>query len=419
MSDAPFGRRRAAWLAAAAGISLALSAFLGVYGELLGEPASAGADAFSRSATGHRALVALLRSLGLQVLVSRHRTAEQARGDAVVALLEPAVEAEAPGARAGLLEGIGGAASQLLVVLPKRRGAPDPLQPGWLAHVELVEPAVALAPLLALSGEDALDRDLQATLVRPVTPATAWTGELPVPTLDQPQLLKSPVLRPLLATADGMLVGELAEEDWRVIVVSDPDLLETHGLGRGDNALLVVRLLERLGAGARPVVLDETLHGYDLQPSIARELLRFPLVLATLQAGLTALLLAWAALVRFGRPRRPAPLLRAGTGFLVESTAGLLQHGGHVGEAVEAAWRAARETILRRLGPRGAPGPDPERALARLAEARGRGAALAAVEARVRALRGRTRGHEAAALRAAREIHQFREELTDGAAADP
>jgi len=418
-SDAPFSRRSAAWLAALAAGSLAAAAFLGAYGELLGDPPTWGSDSFSRSAIGHRAFTDLVRRLGFTVLVSRHATARRAGDDVVTLLLEPATGVR-EGPRQGRLRDIAAASGRMLLVLPKWSGPPDPLHPGWLASPALVPTEEALAPLLALQDEGVLDRDLEASLVRPAKAPEAWRGPLPAPILDRPQLLRSKALTPLLETDEGMLVGELDEEELHLLVVSDPDLIATHGLGRGENAALAVALLTRLGAGPRAAILvDETLHGHEIQPSLTRELLRFPLLLATLQALVAGGLLAWAALVRFGRPRPPEPALRAGTAFLVESAAGLLHHGGHTAHAVEAYWRAAKEAVLRQGHLRGEGAADPELALRRLLEARGRLGSLPPLEARVRRLGQRRIGVEEEAVRTAREIHRWREELTDGAAGSP
>jgi hypothetical protein len=394
VSDAPFSRRTAAWLAAVAAASLAISAFLGAYGELLGDPPTWRADGFSRSAIGHRAFADLARALGLPVLVSRHRTATRAADDVVTVLLEPDLGEARDGPRRAALVDVAASAGRLLLVLPKRDGPPDPTRPAWLGRHGLVPEAAALAPLLALGDEDAYGVEVAATLVRLERPPPGWRGELPAPSLAAPQLLETGALRPLLWCDEGILVGELQLDEQVALVVSDPDLLATHGLGRGDNAVVAIRLLEWLGAGedGRPVVIDETLHGLEIQPSITRELFRFPLLLATLQALLAAALAGWAAMVRFGRPHAAPRPLSPGTAFLVESTAGLLQHGGHAGHALSAYWKDAREEVLRRLHGRAAPPADPEAALMRLLEARGKEATLAALDARVRALAGRRRG---------------------------
>lgn len=401
-------RRRVALLAGVAAASLAATFALGAFGDLLAAPLSFGADSFSRSALGHRAFVELAREDGYQVLVSRGRTADRASEGALTALLEPAVGPDDGRAR-GVLEGVQGAASRLLVVLPKRTGFPDQLRRGWIGAVRPVPIEQARRVLEALS--------LEAEVVRPAATVARWTGPLPAPELDEPQLLRSKQLRPLLDSAEGMLVGELAEEGFRLIVVADPDVLATHGLGRGRNAELAMAILDRFG-GDRLLVVDETLHGHEIEPSITRELLRFPLLLATLQAAATLALLAWAAAVQFGRPVPPAPLLRPGKAFLVEHTAELLRAGGHAGEAARAYLRAAREEVLARVPPPGG-AETPAAWLARLEAARGKAGMLRRLEQRVAHIEDGRRGAGAEAVRAAQQISRWREELTDGAAGDP
>jgi hypothetical protein len=418
VSASPFSRRGAAWLAIGAAASLAAAAFLGVFGDELTEPPSVAPGAFSRSAIGHRAFVTLLRDLGFTVLVSRHRTADRAADGALVVLAEPALEPEAEsGRRSAAAEEIAAGASRLLVVLPKRTGYPDPNRPRWLGGADLL-PLEEVRRILDVLG-------LDAEVVRPAQATAASCGPLPSPTLDAPQLLRSDRIAPLVSFAEGILAGEVVDDETgrRIVVLADPDVLANHGLGRGENAALAVRLLERLGASELPVVVDETLHGHDVQPSVARELFRFPLVLATAQALLVAALAAWAGIVRFGRPLAPGALLAPGKAFLIENTAALLGHGGHVAHALAAYLRAAKDEVARRLRSPGDRAEAQHAWIARVAAARGRADALARVEAQVRAVRGsrggRGGGAEEDALRAARDIHAWREEMTHGADGDP
>ncbi|HVO17946.1 MAG TPA: DUF4350 domain-containing protein [Anaeromyxobacter sp.] len=408
MTGAPFTRRAVALLAGAAVLSLLATAVLAVFGDLLAEPPTFGADAWSRSAVGHRAFLELLRARGWQVVLSRHRTADRAREGAPTLLLEPELGPEDPRARA-VLQAVEAAAPRLLVVLPKRRGLPDPLRPTWLGSAELapVEQAQRVLDALGLPGE----------VVRPAGPGDAWRGAFPAPEISGPQLLRSDALSPLLANDQGMLAGEVAAGGRRLVVLADPDLLETHGLSLGGNAELAMALLGRLGRGPA-LVVDETLHGHELQPSLTRELLRFPLLLATLQALLTLALLCWAALVRFGRPLPPPRPLAPGKAFLVERTAELLRAGGHVGEAARAYLRAAREEVLARAPPPGG-AEGPEAWLRRLESARGRAGALRRLEAQVAKIEDGRRGAEAEAVRAGLAIHRWREELIHGPGGDP
>ena len=343
------------------------------------------------------------------MIVSRNRTAEKAAG-AVLLVLEPMVGPADLDDRSRTRLAEMAEAERVLLVLPKRAGFPDQTRPRWLGATFPAPEGLANGVLDAAH--------LGGHVARPAASIGAWTGRLPAPELAEPQLVRGSVLDPVVQTDQGILVGERVEGDAHLLVLSDPDVIATHGLGRGGNAELALALLDRLDPGGRAVVVvDETLHGHELQPSLPRELLRWPLVLATLQAALALALLAWAALVRFGRPRAAPPALATGKDVLVENTADLLRHGVHVAPAVAAYWRAAREQIAHALRPPGERSGDLDRWLRGLAAARGRAERLAALERRVAALRGR-RGHEEEALRAALDVHAFREEMTDGAAAD-
>lgn len=409
MTPASFSRRGVIVLAGVAAASLLATFSLGAFGELLAEPATFGPDSFSRSALGHKAFVELVKAQGRTVLVSRHRTRDRAHEGAATALLEPRVGDEDGGRSKATLSDIEAGAARLLVVLPKRIGFPDQLRPRWIGTVRYAPIEDANRVLEALS--------LEATAIRPPASVGTWRGELPPPELSDPQLVRSEKLHPLLSADGGMLVGELRDGELHLIVLSDPDILETHGLGRGRNAELVMAILGRLG-GPPVLVVDETLHGHEIEPSITRELLRFPLVLATLQALVTLGLLAWAAVVRFGRPLAPASLLRPGKAFLVEHTAELLRAGGHAGEAARAYLRAAREEVLARVPPPGG-AETPTAWLARLEAARGEAGMLRRLEERVARIEDGKRGAAVEAVRAAQQISRWREELTDGAAGDP
>ncbi len=411
---AAFTRRGALVLASVVTASMAATMFLSVYGDALFTPRSAAADAWSRSALGHHAFLELVRRRGRVVVVSRARTAEKATTGAPTALLEPRVGDVDPRGE-GRLDEIGSSARRLLVVLPKRAGSLDPKRPGWIAEEHLLPPEDVDRVLEAL--------DLEATVFRPArrAEAGAWEGSLPAPELRDPQLVRSEALTPLLGTQDGILVGARETDAGRLLLVADPDLLETHGLGRGRNAELALAVLDRLG-GEPTLIVDETLHGWELEPSLVQELLRFPLVLATLQAVVTLALLAWAALIRFGRPVPPAPLLHAGKEFLVQNVADMLRAGGHAQEAARAYLRAAREEVLARFPPPGG-AETPEAWLSRLEAARGRAGELASLTRQVEAIGqrrpGARRGAEVDAVRAARRIQRWREELTHGAAGHP
>ncbi|MGC3997610.1 MAG: hypothetical protein QM767_09005 [Anaeromyxobacter sp.] len=470
-----FSRRAVVALAVAGALSLAAAFVLGTVGDQLAEPLSAAPDAWSRSALGHRVLLQLLREEGHEVHLSRHGTGRKAADGALVALLEPRQLEAGDRLPDATLEGIAAQAHRLVVVLPKRSGAADPQRRGWLRDHELLSnrPAERILSLLGLEGDvirppklGAWQGELPAPTLhdaqlirgarlRPllwtdegvlvgeaellVTPAPAGqTGEGPegedasgpaaaqddedgdgeeeaagdeAPEAASPPDAADAADEPF-ASCDGDEPGG-CDGVRRVLVVADPDLIAHHGLGEGRNAEIAVGALLRLARPGEAVVVDEILHGHEAQPSVAAEVFAFPLVLTTLQALGTALLLCGAAVAGFGRPRRAADGLAPGKTFLVENTAELLHAGGHVAEALTAYLRAAREEVLARVHP--PPGESPDAWLRRVEATRGQEGALAALEARVARLRRRRHGLEHEAIRTARDIHRWREELTDGA----
>ncbi|HSN91039.1 MAG TPA: DUF4350 domain-containing protein, partial [Anaeromyxobacteraceae bacterium] len=394
MSEGPFSSRGARRLAAVAVVSLAASGLLAAFGDAFQDLPSFGADGYSRSAIGHHAFLRLLRELGYPVIASRHRTAAKATEGTVLVLAEPQIGALEQ--RAEAVKGMWEQADRMLVVLPKRFGAPRNDRPRWLGAVEMLPVSEAQRVLEALS--------IEAEVVRPKRSVADWKGELPAPSVEQPQLVVSGELDPLVSTAEGMLAGEMAGEGWHLVVLADPDVIATHGLGQGANAELAVRLVERLAGEGATLLVDETQHGWEASPSLFRELVRWPLVLATLQAALALGLVAWAALVRFGRARRPRPDLAPGTAVLIDNTAALLRHGRHLAPALAAYWRSAKEQIASALRAPGERGEARDAWLARVAGARGHAARLEALERRVAAMAGRPRAGDEA-VRIALEVH--------------
>src|SRR5262245_21986362 len=322
MPVAPFGPRTVAWLVGAAAVSLAVALSLTVFG---GGDAirSARADSFSPSAIGHRAFLELLRRWGVPVVVSRHSSAARAKDAALLVAVEPRLaEDDAESATGSRVQRMAFESPRMLLVLPKWEGEADRARAGRIASVRPV-PAGEVDKLLAAVGVD-------ARIVRLATDGPLACDAPLAPTLARPQLLLPGPFTPLVTCPGGILLAERRVGPLRTLVLSDPDLLANHGLGRGDNAALLRWVLDRArDSSSQPVVLDETLHGYDSAPSLARELLRSPLSLAVSQGLLALAVLVFAGLRRFGPPLPPAPALAPGKGLLIENTALLLRQGGH------------------------------------------------------------------------------------------
>ncbi|MEZ4467904.1 MAG: hypothetical protein R3F43_26550, partial [bacterium] len=191
--------------------------------------------------------------------------------------------------------------------------------------------------------------------------------------------------------------------------VADPDLINNAGLLAGDNAELVLGLLAPLAEG-RSLLIDETLHGFTLPPSIWIQLFRFPLVLVTLQVGLVLALVLLAGMRRFGAAVPLAPALGRGRGVLVENTARLLWFGGHNDDALDTYWAETRAEVAQRLHAPALSGPAEQAAwLDRVAEGRDLKEKVADLAAAVDGA-----GREAdRILAAARRIHRWRRAMIE------
>ena len=231
------------------------------------------------------------------------------------------------GASRARLAALVSAAPRVLVVLPKWYGS---LERGkrWIDDANLLPLRDVTAVLEALDLADHAEIRRAPGLVSDPAPG----GKRPV--IREPQLIASTELSEILADTEGdRLLGKVVRDGTELYVLSDPDVLSNFGLRRAENARFAFRLIDGLRDGG-PVVIDETMHGYAQTPSLLRTLFEFPLVLATLQVLVCAVLVVWAAMVRFG-PRREAPSpLAPGKDFLIRNTAALLHYGGHHGHAL-------------------------------------------------------------------------------------
>ena len=241
----------------------------------------------------------------------------RAREGAIVALLEPRVGPE-DDVREAIVERVNGASPLLLVVLPKRSALPDPARPRWVASAELLPLADRPArPRRARArGEGGPPGEAGDGL--PGRAAAPRARAAPAPRVRAPRPAPRERRRRPRRRVGRRGAGAPSSSPTPTCSRRTASRGATTPRWRSPCST-------RLGPEALPVVVDETLHGFDQQPSLVRELLRFPLVLATVSALLAAALLAWAAAVRFGRPRPPEPPLAPGKLFLVEASAGLLR----------------------------------------------------------------------------------------------
>lgn len=298
-------------------IVVGLAAFLGscylmIFGEDL---ASVGSDTFSQSAIGHKAFFETLQQLDIPANVSRFKSLEKAGSANLLVLAEPNGDV----LQLKMLEGIKGE-GVVLVVLPKWQGMPDLRRRQWLSSAEMVD-ADKVGDILAHIDPD-------ATLNRRQQMASLAENRLGyAPAVIRPQLVRSAALSPLISTPDGILLGETKIGRAKVWLLTDPDLLNNAGLGKGDNALLAVGIIRALLPAGGSAIFDEAIHGFEQPPNMLRTAFELPFLTATI-----ALILAFgtailAGVTRLGAPAPAQPALAAGHETLLGNVADLLEFG--------------------------------------------------------------------------------------------
>ncbi len=339
----------AGWLAAAA-LTTAVSFYL-ITRDSSGEqrPGDAAPTIYSRSALGYAAFYHTLQRVGIPVVEGT--SPALAAADSVVVIAEPnRDERTLARVRATLRT-----APAILLVLPKREGRVDPVRPDWLAKTRLL-PADDVLRVLALVDEGAtVERfDLTGTL-------RARNGLSDAAVVGIPQFVRSRMIEPVLDGAAGTLIGEVRTPGRRLVVVADPEILENHGLTRGDNALIAVALIRSLRAkGSERVVFDEVVHGYVAEPfGWLRLLFTFPFVLVTTQIAVAVALVLWSGSGRFGSPKPREPALALGKQSLIAAGARLFELAGDAHYLADRYVDAVlRETARRLQVPRGLSRPE-------------------------------------------------------------
>ena len=368
-----------------------------------------GPSTFSRSAIGYAGITEVLRQLDVTVIRSRYDSLSKVTTGSVLVIAEPLPGAHTEATIRTLLK-----ADSILLVLPKWTGSPSTQKTGWLGEA-------ALLPMA--------DVDWVLNLVAPQADASqvdqvAWTSNSLniAPTLQAPiQLMHGDRLQPLIASKDGMLLGQLVSRNRKIWVLSDPDVISNHGFAEPGNAALAVAIINGLRGASGSVVFDETLHGFIAAPANPILLLfRFPFVLVTLQAVIAMALLLWATLRRFGAPQPAPPAMSAGRLALLQNIAKLLEFSGHQEVMIRRYVLETVRDVARQLhAPRGLSTPALVAWLQRVGAARDIDVDCGEVITQAEGLTDGRRRSPASLVRLARDIHRWRGEIVDGRARNP
>lgn len=319
----PFSTRAAVAMVAV-GVGAAL-AFVGLTAAApdLRQP-DAGAHALSKSAVGYAGLVRLLKETGAPVVVSRGEV-RSASDDTSLLVLTPPMGA-GPKQRVRMEELTRNHLGPTLIILPKWMVTEDPRRPGWVGAHAQAAPG-DMAPLLPA--------DLRMTLgtakasAAPVlragqAPAFPDGVSLPFGPVENLQAGRSTVGIPaLVEPVQGVVLAEAKGRS--VYVLTDPDLVNNHGLASWRTAQSALAMVAALRGPRSPVVFDVSLNGYNRSRSLLRVMLQPPFLPASLCGLLAAALMGAHAAVRFGAPRRAGRAIELGKRALADNAAALIR----------------------------------------------------------------------------------------------
>ncbi|MGP7796723.1 hypothetical protein [Sphingomonas sp. CLY1604] len=301
-------------------LGFAGSLLLGAYAPDLRSGHDAGTHALSNAATGFSGIVDLARATARNPRLIRAEAGWDTE-DLVVATPEHgSVDmSRFMAARRG---------RATLIVLPKWASVPDDAVGGWVDVSGLLpayDPAAVLAPatVMTVSRHPSGARPLHP--VRWAPPSLAVSAPRPL------QVMTSKALTPLVTDEAGRIV--LAQVDGsNTYLLSDPDLLDNHGIRRLDRAGAALDLLDFVNAtGARGIAFDVTLNGLGRGHSPLKLAFEPPFLAMTLAIVVALALVGWQALVRFGPAQPPARAIALGKAALVDNSALIVRKAGREG----------------------------------------------------------------------------------------
>jgi hypothetical protein len=291
---------------------------LGAYAPDLRSGRNGGTHALSNGATGFSGLVRLAQATGRHPVIVRSVSELKNEDLAVVTPDHGWINlADVLGARGP---------RTTLVVMPKWDTTGDPAKSGWVRVSGLVpagDPEGTLAPGVPLkitrmrsNGEPLRTiPDFASPELRFLAPRVIQT-------------MSGRGLKPLITDGKGRVV--LAQVEGRQLyLLSDPDLLNNHGMGDERQARAALALLDFLNStDATAILFDVTVSGLGHSKSPLKLAFDPPFLGVTLTIFAAMLLAAWQALVRFGPARHPRRAIAFGKAALVDNSAALIRKAG-------------------------------------------------------------------------------------------
>ena len=351
--------RLAMLLVVISAVSLLGLTLLFAYAPDLRGDSSNGGDTVSRSAIGFAGLKELLNLSGVATELDRGALS---RPDTRPSLVILTPEAGTAAGDIGEYEFI----APTLIIPPKWLVTPRIPREDWVSKFGAIPaPQVAtmlqkIAPGVTLAMRPGSAKNVEVML-GPVAPSGLSAFTLP----HVEELRSIGGARSLLIARNyGPVLVMVRHGGQPVYILSDPDLMNDHGLSDRITARAALTIIAQLRRGTGPVRFDVTLNGLGHDPSLLRAIFEAPLLGATICSLLAALLIGWHAASRFGAPLAPGRAFARGKKMLAANTADLLRMMGREGAMAARYVLSARDMALARLGARRASAPEQEELLA-------------------------------------------------------
>ncbi|MDR2405949.1 MAG: hypothetical protein LBE27_06225 [Deltaproteobacteria bacterium] len=229
--------------ALAAGVAIALMVILTITGKKSGltdyELKAPKTSAYSNSALGALLFYNLLEDAGFKV-ERRLEGKDFPKGEGVAVIVTKGENLYHGDYSMKDLE----AAGKVLIIFPKWLARPDPKRRGWVKDVVREDYFEALSLIMFLF--DSENAKKSAFITEPKGEGDFSVNPLGFkPTIESPQLINGKDLRQVVGSVDGTLVGEFVLKNGKKAwILSDPDVINNHGLLKGDNLGFSLKMVE-------------------------------------------------------------------------------------------------------------------------------------------------------------------------------
>ena len=305
----------------------------------------AGDHPYSKSSLGYAGLINLLEADGHTVKISRLSSSlNYTAGLLVITIPDHGFNRAEDEFEQNLVS------EPALYVLPKWSGLRDWEKPRWEKDTDL------LSRERVESIASAFDSDLKIWRLRNPDQIATPFGSISPSFEQKMQVIESDSLEPVIERPGGTLLAKIPGRE--IYVLSDPDVLNTFGLARRENARAALELFDWLliysdyldGFSDRTITFDATLHGFARSESLLRAIFDRPFLGASLIALATMFLIGWAAFIRFGPPEPEDRVIAFGKKALAESSAGLVSMARREGQMATPYMQMTERNLARQLG---------------------------------------------------------------------